>query len=87
MSWLRYMLEKRRVLRERKLEQLTCPHQYEEVFKTNFRDRWGDLLYSTYDVYCPVCQKHRRALSDTQWGRIRNAQELRDKYTEGASQT
>lgn len=85
MSWLQYFLAKRRVLRERKLEQLTCPHQYEQVFQTNFNDRWGDLMYSTHDIYCPVCQETKTKLSKTQWGRIQNAQELRNKYTEGAS--
>lgn len=83
MNWLQYFLAKRRVKRERKFEQLTCPHQYKKVFSTDYRDMWGDISYTEVNIYCPVCDKRDKLLSH-KWNIIHNAQIARDKYTEEA---
>lgn len=74
MTWLRFIIEKKRLERQRKFEQMVCPHEYKEVY-AYYKD--GDEYY---DVYCPLCEKKVEDIVSWKWKQTQKLQKVRNEY-------
>lgn len=77
-----FFLEKRKIEKQKKLEQACCPHEFYEVNRNKVYDMYADHLRTDYDIYCPICDLTKEDVKGWKWNQIKNAQEIRNAYTD-----
>lgn len=75
-----FFLEKRKIQKQKKLEQICCPHEFHSVNTNRVYDGYGDGIRTDHDIYCPICDLTLEDVKGWKWNQIKNAQEIRNSY-------